>query len=138
MSLVIGSPEPAEPCGAHFVNYEHGVKPEIADGVGISGVIDCIHKVTIEKCAFSGHDVMLLTGSHDYTKFGEERKKASRGGPIYIEEGAWICSRVIIIGPCHIGKHSVIGAGSVVTKNIPPYQLWAGNPAKFIKEIPHE
>ena len=124
--------------GQTFINRETGIEPDIAEGVTIAGLIDCIHKVTIEKDVFTGHDVFLLTGGHDYTKFGEERKKRGRGGPITIREGVWIASRAIIIGPCEIGKHSVIGAGSVVSKDIPAYQIWAGNPVQFIKEIPHD
>ena len=120
-----------------FINRETGTEPSIVSGVTINGLIDCIHKVTIEKDVFTGHDVMILTGSHDWTKFGKERKLSTTGGPITIHEGVWIASRVIILGPCEIGKHSVIGAGSVVTHDIPACQLWAGNPARFIKEIPH-
>lgn len=129
------------------MNYQYGLgniinenpdNLDIADGVSLNGVVDCIHKITIEKDAFFAHDVMLLTGGHDYTKFGEERKGSSAGGPIIIREGAWIASRAIIIGPCEIGKHSVIGAGAVVSKDIPEYQVWAGSPARFIKDIKHE
>jgi acetyltransferase-like isoleucine patch superfamily enzyme len=135
----LGERQPNEPCGAFFINYETGVKPEIASGSYIDGVVDCIHKITVEKDVFTGHAIMLLTGSHDYTRFGDERKATGGGGSIYIEEGAWIASGAIVCGPCRIGKHSVIGAGSVlVGKDIPPYQLWAGNPCHFIKEIPHE
>jgi acetyltransferase-like isoleucine patch superfamily enzyme len=114
--------------------------PKIAEGVYLNGFIDCIWQVTIEKDVFSGHDITILTGSHDYTKFGKERinSGAEGGGAVYIEEGVWLCSKCIIIGPCRIGKHSVIGAGSVVTKNVPAYQVWAGAPARFIKGIPHE
>ena len=36
-----------------------------------------------------------------------------------------------------IGKGAIVGAGSVVTKDIPPYQVWAGNPAKYIKDRVH-
>ena len=50
---------------------------------------------------------------------------------VFIGIGAIICNSVIV------GKGAIIGAGSVVTKNIPPYQVWAGNPAKFIKERVH-
>lgn len=121
-----------------FINRETGTEPDIAEGVYVNGLVDCIHKVTIEKDAFFGHDVMLLTGGHDYTKFGEERRRVGSGGPIYIEEGAWIASRATIIGPARIGKHAVVGAGSVVSKDIPAYQVWAGNPVRFIKDIPHD
>lgn len=120
-----------------FINKEGGIEPEIAEGVYVNGLVDCIHKVTIERNVFFGHDVMLLTGSHDYTVFGEERKKRGGGGPITIREGAWIATRAIILGPCEIGKHAVVGAGSVVTKDIEEYTVVAGNPAKIIKIIPH-
>lgn len=115
-----------------------GVQPTIADNVHVNGIVDCIHKITIEKDVFFGHDVMLITGSHDYNKFGEDRKKQGGGGPITIREGAWIATRALICGPCEIGKHAVVGAGSVlIGKNVPEYQLWGGNPCRFIKIIPH-
>lgn len=135
--MSIGSYQLNEPCGAHFINYEDGVKPEIADGVGISGLIDCIHKVTIEKDAFSGHDVMILTGSHDYTFFGDARKARGGGGPIHIKEGAWLASRCMILGGVTVGKHAVVCAGAVVTKNVPDYAVVGGVPAKVIKFISH-
>lgn len=125
-----------EPCGAHFVNYNKE-NCDIADGVGISGLVDTIHKVTIEKDAFSGHDVMILTGGHNPNLFGEERKRIGGGGPITIREGAWIGSRAIIIGPVEIGKHAVIGAGAVVVKDVPEYALMVGNPAQIKKFYKH-
>lgn len=123
--------------GTVFINRESGTEPDIADGVILNGLIDCIHKITIEKNVFSGHDIMLLTGGHDYTKFGYERKVSSAGGPIYIEEGVWIATRAIIVGPCRIGKHAVIGAGAVVVGDIPSYVIAGGVPAKIIKYIDH-
>lgn len=55
--------------------------------------------------------------------------------PIFIGEGAFIGARSIILKGVNIGKHSVIGAGSVVTKNVPDNEIWAGNPARFIREL---
>lgn len=133
--MTIGETKPNESCGARFINYEHGVKPDIAPDVGISGLIDCIDKVTIEKYVFSGHDIMILTGSHDYNLFGNARKVSTKKAPVTIKEGAWLCSRCIILQGVTIGKYAVIGAGSIVTKDIPDYEFWAGNPAIPIKLI---
>lgn len=124
--------------GTHYFNLETGKLPQIDEGVAINGCMDCIDDIIIEKDVFSGHDIMILTGGHDYTKFGEERKRQGTRGKIHIKEGAWLASRCIILGGVTIGKHAVIGAGSIVTKDVPDYQLWAGNPARFIKEIPHD
>lgn len=56
--------------------------------------------------------------------------------PVHICKRAFIGSSVIILKGVTIGEESVIGAGSVVTKDIPAHEIWAGNPAKFIKKIP--
>ncbi|MBD8490085.1 hypothetical protein IFO69_15110 [Echinicola sp. CAU 1574] len=62
-----------------------------------------------------------------------DRTVKNRG--INIEDGVWIGGHCIILKGVTIGERSVIGAGSVVSKNIPKNEVWAGNPAKFIKKI---
>ena len=54
--------------------------------------------------------------------------------PIIVEDDCWIAANVVITSGVTIGKHCVVAAGSVVTKNIPPYSIAAGNPAKVIKQ----
>lgn len=122
--------------GIHYFNLETGIMPEIDDSVGIIGTLDCINRIIIEKDVFSGHDIMILTGCHDYMKFGDERKRSNTSEPIHICEGVWIGSRAIILKGVTIGKHAVVGAGSVVTHDVPEYTLVAGNPARIIKHLP--
>lgn len=70
-----------------------------------------------------------LNLNHDYKK----RKHIKK--PIIIENGAWICAGAIITPGIRIGEGSVIAAGSVVTKNVPKFELWGGVPAKKIKDM---
>lgn len=58
-------------------------------------------------------------------------------GRVTIEEDAFIGCNVTICSAVTIGKGAIVGAGSVVTKDIPPYQVWAGNPARYIKDRVH-
>lgn len=55
--------------------------------------------------------------------------------PVYIGKNVWIASNVTILPGVHIGNNSIIGAGSVVTKDIPPNVIALGNPIKILREI---
>jgi acetyltransferase-like isoleucine patch superfamily enzyme len=55
--------------------------------------------------------------------------------PIIIEDEVWIGAKAIILKGVTIGKGSIIGAGAVVTKDVPPYSFAAGNPARIIKKV---
>ncbi|HLO49522.1 MAG TPA: acyltransferase [Kamptonema sp.] len=94
-------------------------------------------EITIGEYVFFGHNVTIVTGTHDYHKFGRERQVVvpGSGRDVIIKEGAWLATNVTIIGPCIIGEHSVVAACSLVNKDVPPYSIVAGIPAKVIKEI---
>ena len=82
------------------------------------------------------HGVTLMTQNHSY----EDRSIPIKdqpviSEPIIIEDNVWIAAKVCILGGVHIGKGSVIGAASVVTRDIPPYSIAVGNPARVIKTI---
>ena len=114
---------------------------EIGNRVGISHAnITAYDKVVIEDDVLIGSGVKIWdTDFHpiDYT----ERIKSEVDGttkPIVIREGAFIGGCSIILKGADIGKRAVIGAGSVVTGKIPDDEVWAGNPARFIKRIKNE
>ncbi|MBF2067133.1 MAG: acyltransferase [Calothrix sp. C42_A2020_038] len=96
--------------------------------------------ITIGDNVFFGHNVSVITGTHDYRKFGQERKEnyPKEGNDVVVEEGVWIASNVTVIGPCKIGKHSVIAAGAVVKDDVSSYHIVGGIPAKTIKVIEYE
>lgn len=94
-------------------------------------------EITIGEYAFFGHEVAVLTGTHDITKFGRERQLTfpRSGRDVVIEEGVWVASHAMVLGPVRIGKHAVVAAGSLVLEDVTPYTVVAGRPAKVIKKI---
>ena len=96
---------------------------------------DCQGQITIGDYVFCGHGVKILTGYHDYKKKGHLRQRTVLAKPVTIEDGVWLSSYSIILPGVTIGKNAVIGAGSVVTKDVPAGELWAGSPAIFRKKI---
>ena len=95
-------------------------------------------EVTVGEYAFFGHNVWVFTGTHDWRKFGAERQVAvpESGRDVVIEEGAWVSSNATVVGPCRIGAHSVVGVGALVLRDVDPYTIVAGNPAKVLRQIP--
>lgn len=91
------------------------------------------HLITIEKGVTITQNTTILTHFLDPTKKGRNYNL----GRVIIEEDAFIGCNVVICNSVTIGKGAIVGAGSVVTKDIPPYQVWAGNPARYIKDRAH-
>lgn len=78
--------------------------------------------------------VSIFTAGHD-TSVLSRRKGVEFGHPIFIEDDCWIGGNVVILPGVRIGKGSTIGAGSVVTADIPPYSVAVGNPCRVKKTI---
>lgn len=88
--------------------------------------------ITIGDHVFIGPKVNLITLNHD---FAPDNRDATVCRPIVIEENAWIGINSTILPGVTIGKNAIVGAGSVVTKDVAPNTIVAGNPARFIKNI---
>ena len=93
--------------------------------------------ISIDDYTFSGHNVSIITGTHDYDSKNIERINGvpMEGRDITIGKGVWLGSNCTIIGPCTIGDNAVIGACSLVLKDVPANTIVAGVPAKIVKKI---
>ena len=88
--------------------------------------------MTLEDGVFIAPKVNLTTLNHD---FNPENRSATQAKPIHIKKNAWIGIASTILPRVTVGENSIVGAGSVVTKDVPDNSIVAGNPAKFIKRI---
>lgn len=102
--------------------------------IGHYNHIYCTSKITIENDVLTADKVYISDNSHSYVDVDLPiwQQPIKQLENVVIGEGCWIGENVCIIG-ASVGKHSVIGANSVVTKNIPDYCIAVGAPAKVIK-----
>ena len=121
------------------MNIEHGARFSLRctigdkSGIGINAHIGVVH---IGNDVMMGPDCLVLTQNHNFSRKDIPiiRQGMSNIEPVYIDDDVWIGSRVTILPGVHIGKGSIIGAGAVVTKDVPPFSIVGGNPAKIIRE----
>jgi acetyltransferase-like isoleucine patch superfamily enzyme len=80
-----------------------------------------------------GPNVSIITSGHPLDP--SQRRATTIGKRIVIERNVWVAAGAIIIGGVTVGENSVVAAGSVVTRDIPPNTLAGGNPAKVLRSI---
>lgn len=105
--------------------------------IGRNTFISVYYPVTIGKDVLIGAYSYLVSANHNYSS--REMPIWTQGfigSPIVIEDRVWLGAHVIVLPGVMIGEGAIIGAGSVVSKSVPPYEIWAGVPAKFIKKRP--
>ena len=118
-----------------------GAVIKIGNNVGISHTaITATQSVEIGDDVLIGSNCMIAdTDFHpldaDIRRECPNDLTKTKSAPIKIEKDVFIGARSIILKGVTIGEGSIVGAGSVVTKDIPANEIWAGNPAKFIKKI---
>lgn len=94
--------------------------------------------VTIADGVFIGHNVTFINDMYPRAIRSDGSLQTDDDWqclPITVQEGASIGSSATILGGVTIGAHAIVGAGSVVTRDVAPYAIVAGNPAHFIRQI---
>lgn len=96
--------------------------------IGNDAVLDARNKIVIGNNVSLSMGVWIWTMEHD----PQDPYFGAKGGPVVIEDYAWISCRVIILPNVTIGRGAVVAAGAVVTKDVPAYAIVGGIPAKII------
>lgn len=113
----------------------------VGDNSGVTNVsIQCFDRITIGNNVNIGNGTVIFdTNFHslDWEIRSDRSKdiKSAITSPVIIEDYVFVGARCIIGKGVRIGEKSIIAAGSVVVKDVPPCQLWGGNPARFIKKL---
>lgn len=117
-------------------------------GTGVAGVLEigartlvnygcsiaALDRVSIgERCLIGPHCMIIDSAFHDIDP--ERRLEPPIADPITIGDNVWLGARVIVLPGVTIGENSVVGVGSVVTRDIPPGSLAVGVPAKVVRSL---
>jgi acetyltransferase-like isoleucine patch superfamily enzyme len=104
--------------------------------IGRNCVITAHKKIMISKGCMLAEMVVIRDQDHivDIVA-GKKPREGFNTAPVEIGENVWIASKATVLKGVTIGQSSVVAASAVVTKDIPPYQVWGGVPAKFIKQV---
>jgi acetyltransferase-like isoleucine patch superfamily enzyme len=119
---------------------DRDAKLNIGDYVGMSqAALICHYQITIGNHVKIGGGVKIYdTDFHSLdakVRAGKDDLKYKAKAPVVICDNVFIGAHSIVLKGVTIGENSIIGSGSVVTKSIPANQIWAGNPAKIIRNI---
>jgi acetyltransferase-like isoleucine patch superfamily enzyme len=128
----------------HGTFFDTGPDAEIEIGkyCSLVGVIFATNgRVTIGDYSFLAHEV-VLTDSHWTApqnlagRATAMSKNSVSGGNIDIGRNVWIGTQVVVVGRLRIGEGAIVGAGTIVTGDVPPYSLCVGNPMRIARSLP--
>jgi acetyltransferase-like isoleucine patch superfamily enzyme len=96
--------------------------------------------ITIEDDVLIGAGVHFYTSNHQFIDpnipiISQDYPTTSADDKIVVRQGSWIGAGAIILPGVEVGENAVIGAGTIVTKTVPPREVFVGNPGKVIREI---
>lgn len=109
--------------------------------IGPHAHITATNKIVIGNGVLTGKYITITDNSHGYFETKSDlndlpiNRPLFSKGPVIIGNNVWIGDKAVILPDVKIGEGSIIGAGAVVTKDVPPYCVIGGNPAKIIRKI---
>lgn len=115
-------------------DYGHHISVGARTFINYGAIVLDGAKVTIGDDVQIGPSVQLLTAIHPLDP-AERRRGTETAKPVTIGDGAWLATGVIVLPGVSIGADAVVGAGSVVTKDLPAAHLCFGNPCRVIRQI---
>lgn len=109
----------------------------IGDGVGMSGCTVSAHNsIVIGDNVLIGSGALIMdSDAHSLEPTARRKGGEGRSKPIVIENDVFIGARAIILKGVTVGRGSVVGAGAVVSRNVPPYSIVVGNPARVVRQL---
>jgi len=124
-----------QPVTLKTVTYEATIT--IGQNVGVAGcTISAAERIVIEDNVLIGSGCLIADSDfHPIAYEDRDDTEKTLNAPVHICEGVFIGARSIVLKGVTIGRGSVIGAGSVVTRDVPPGVIAAGNPARVIRQI---
>lgn len=125
----------------YVISGSNNIITEQPINIGVNATLySTVAKLIIKKHFVSGPGLTIITGDHHYIagkyldSLTDFDKIPENDQDVIIEEDVWCGANVTILKGVTIGRSSIIAAGSVVTKDIPPYSIAGGVPAKVIKQ----
>lgn len=116
-----------------FISFGKGVE------IGNHSIISSCNHIVIEDDVLTGPHVFIADHNHKYSDpnipIANQGVECPSSNEVVIGQGSWLGTNVVVVGNVRIGKHCVIGANSVVTRDIPDYSVAVGIPAKVIKKF---
>ncbi len=103
--------------GVYFID---GYKPDMVD---------------LRQGAVLSPRVIIVAAAEPSGSFLRHEYDVCESGPIRIEEGAWLGAAAVVLPGVTIGRGAIIGANAVVRRSVPPMQVWAGVPARYVKDV---
>lgn len=120
---------------ARYADFGSGKAIEIGDNSNLSYNSWIANDTIIGKNVMIARDVIILSVNHEFdnTDVPMIAQGHTKPEPVVIGDDVWIGARAIILPGVKINSHSIVGAGSIVTKQVPEGAIVAGNPAKIIR-----